>query len=234
MSTSDVARRLNRTVGEIFRMLVCLEERGYIAQALPDERFRLTLKLFELAHRHSLVQRVVSDARPIMEEVAHKTRQSCHLAMPSNGEVVVVAQVDAPATASFSVRLGARIDLLNTASGHLILAFQASATRARSLEEWTRRTNRAVPTGLEAHLQRIRRNGYEEQPSYQVQGVVNFAFPILNQRGEAIAALSLPFLPRISDAVGRAQVRAALRSASRAISLGIGGSGSSPPTPESS
>jgi DNA-binding IclR family transcriptional regulator len=85
LTTSQVARRLGRTVGEIFRMLVCLAERGYISQVLPDERFQLTLKLFELAHRHHPLQRFVAKARPLMEEVAHKTRQSCHLAMPSNG-----------------------------------------------------------------------------------------------------------------------------------------------------
>src|SRR5580700_12014043 len=88
LSASQVARRLGRTIGEIFRMLVCLAERGYISQVLPDERFQLTLKLFELAHRHHPLQRFIAKARPLMEEVAHKTRQSCHLAMPSDGEVV--------------------------------------------------------------------------------------------------------------------------------------------------
>src|ERR1700733_6499817 len=41
LTTSQVARRLGRTVGEIFRMLVCLAERGYISQVLPDEHFQL-------------------------------------------------------------------------------------------------------------------------------------------------------------------------------------------------
>ena len=223
LTTSEVARRLGRTVGEIFRMLVRLEQRGYISQVLPDESFRLTLKLFELAHRHHPLERLLSEARPFMEEVAHKTRQSCHLAMLSNGEVVVVAQVDAPATAGFAVKLGARIDLLNTASGHLILAFQPSATRVRWLQEWVHRTSRPLPADFASHLDRIRRNGYEEMASYQVQGVVNIAFPILNQYGAATAALSVPFLPRIGDRVGCAQVKAALRSASQTISLAVGG-----------
>ncbi len=109
LTTSQVARRLGRTVGEIFRMLVCLAERGYISQVLPDERFQLTLKLFELAHRHHPLQRFVAKARPLMEEVAHKTRQSCHLAMPSDGEVVVITQVDAPGSAGFALRVGAKI-----------------------------------------------------------------------------------------------------------------------------
>jgi len=56
-----------------------------------------------------------------------------------------------------------------------------------------------------------------------VEGVVNISFPILNQREEAIAALSVPFLPRIEDRVGPAQVKAALQTASHALSVAIGG-----------
>jgi DNA-binding IclR family transcriptional regulator len=223
LTTSQVARRLGRTVGEIFRMLVCLGERGYISQVLPDERFQLTLKLFELAHRHHPLQRIVAEARPLMEEVAHKTRQSCHLAMPSNGEVVVITQVDAPGTAGFALKLGARIDLLNTASGHVILAFMRNEMRTRSLAAWRRQTDRPLPADLEEHLARIRERGYEETASYQVSGVVNVSFPVVNQHEEAIAALSVPFLPRIGDRVGPVQVRAALQAASQALSLAIGG-----------
>ena len=223
LTTSQVARRLGRTVGEIFRMLVCLAERGYISQVLPDERFQLTLKLFELAHRHHPLQRIVAEARPLMEEVAHQTRQSCHLAMPSDGEVVVVAQVHAPGSAGFALKLGARIDLLNTASGHLILAFQRNEMRARSLAAWSRQTDRPLPPDLKVHLTRIRERGYEEMASYQVAGVVNVSFPVLNQHGEAIAALSVPFLPRIGDRVGPVEVKAALQTASQSLSIAIGG-----------
>ena len=51
MIKSEVARRLNRTTSEVFRMLICLQRRGYISQG-PDERYRLTLRLFELAQQH--------------------------------------------------------------------------------------------------------------------------------------------------------------------------------------
>jgi DNA-binding IclR family transcriptional regulator len=223
LTISEVARKLGRSVGEIFRMLVCLEERGYISQSASDERFELTLKLFELAHRHPPIERLVAEARPLMEQVAHETGQSCHLAMLSNGEVIVVAQVDAPRTAGFGLKLGARIDLLNTASGHLILAFQSLATRARSLAEWKKRTRHRLPRDLDGHLARIHKRGYEEMASYQVRGVTNIALPVLNRHGEAIAALSVPFLARIGDRVGPADVKLALREAGRKLSGALGG-----------
>ena len=47
LTKSQLARLLQRSVSEIFRMLLCLEGRGYIAQ-VSEERYSLTLKLFQL------------------------------------------------------------------------------------------------------------------------------------------------------------------------------------------
>jgi DNA-binding IclR family transcriptional regulator len=38
LTKTEVARRLGRTVSEVFRMLVCLETRGYIARSGSDDR----------------------------------------------------------------------------------------------------------------------------------------------------------------------------------------------------
>ena len=46
LTKSEISRELKRTVSEIFRMLLCLERRGYIAQ-VESERYALTLKLFQ-------------------------------------------------------------------------------------------------------------------------------------------------------------------------------------------
>jgi DNA-binding IclR family transcriptional regulator len=223
LAHSEIARRLGRTISEVFRMLVCLEERGYICQVGPDERYQLTLKLFEVAHLHHPLQRLIAQARPLVQLVAAKTEQSCHLAMLNNAEIVVVAQADAPGSVTFSVRLGANIDLLDTASGHVILAFQSDAVRARSLQAWQRRSGKPVPANLFPHLARIRRRGYEELGSYRVHGVVNISYPVLNQHGEAVAALSVPFLAHLHDRIGRGQVKEALWNAARTLSAAIGG-----------
>jgi DNA-binding IclR family transcriptional regulator len=223
LTHSEIADRLGRTITEVFRMLVCLEERGYISRTTPDERYQLTLKLFELVHQHHPLQRLVTQARPLVQRVASETGQSCHLAMLNNAEVVLVAQADAPGNMGFSVRLGANIDLLNTASGHVILAFQTEEVRARALAAWCVRSRKPIPTGLARHLNRIRRRGYEELASYQVHGVVNISYPVLNQHGEAIAAMTVPFLARIGDSLGPPEVKEALRQASRALAETLGG-----------
>lgn len=223
LTHSEIASRLGRTVTEVFRMLVCLEERSYISRTGPDERYQLTLKLFEVVHHHHPLQRLVTQARPLVQRVASDTGQSCHLAMLNNAEVVIVAQSDAPGNMGFSVRLGANIDLLNTGSGHVILAFQSDEVRARALGAWRLRSRKPIPSNLYRHLNQIRRRGYEELASYQVHGVVNISYPVLNPHGEAIAAMTVPFLARIGDSLGPPQVKDALGLAARALSLTIGG-----------
>src|ERR1700747_53426 len=145
LTHSEIATRLGRTLTEVFRMLVCLEERGYISRTGPDERYQLTLKLFELVHHHHPLQRLVTQARPLVQRVAGETGQSCHLAMLNNAEVVLVAQADAPGNMGFSVCLGANIDLLKTASGQVILAFQGPEYRAHALSAWQRKTKARLP-----------------------------------------------------------------------------------------
>jgi DNA-binding IclR family transcriptional regulator len=222
LNASEIARRLGRTVGEIFRMIVRLEQRGYVSQIPPDDRYFLTLKLFEVAQSHNPLHLLASEARTLLQRVAHETRQSCHLAMLSHGQVVVVAQVDAPGNMGFSVRLGARVDLLNTASGHVILAFQDGTVRSHSLAAWQEQSGRKIPRELDEHLARIRRRGNEELASHQVEGVIDIGFPVFNHQAEPIAAMTVPFLRRLGDNVGPHEVKEALRLASGELSSTIG------------
>src|ERR1700741_2342301 len=92
LTHSEIATRLGRTITEVFRMLVCLEERGYLSRAGTDERYQLTLKLFEIVHQHRPLQRLITQARPLVQRVASETGQSCHLAMLNSAEGVIVAQ----------------------------------------------------------------------------------------------------------------------------------------------
>ena len=62
-------------------MLAVLERRGYVTRE-PDGGYRLTLRLFELAHQHPPLKRLLTVALPAMQELALATRQSNHLVDP--------------------------------------------------------------------------------------------------------------------------------------------------------
>src|SRR5882757_2559385 len=222
LTVSEVARRLNRTVSEIFRMLLCLEQRGYLAQSANKDRYHLTLRLFRLGQEHPPTKRMVTEALPVMHWVAHELRQSCHLGVLDGGHVVILAQVDSPESTGFYVKVGSKVDLMHAATGHVILAHQTKDSCERAIQEWIRETQKKKPLDLDEHLERIRSRGYERRASYEVTGVVNISFPVLNSQGNAIAGLTVPYVKRIEDTVGIPQVVDVLAEASRQISQAMG------------
>jgi DNA-binding IclR family transcriptional regulator len=223
LTVSEAARSLDRTVSEIFRMLLCLEQRGYLAQSENRERYHLTLKLFRMAQEHPPTKRLVVEALPAMHTLAYELRQSCHLGVVDGGHVVIVAQVDSPASTGFYVKMGAKVDLMHAATGHVILAHQTEEARARAVQEWSNETRkRRPPADFEEHLGKIRARGYERRASYEVSGVVNVSFPILSAQGNAVAGLTVPYVKLIEDKIGIPAVVKALRLASRQISQSLG------------
>ncbi|QNI37228.1 IclR family transcriptional regulator [Edaphobacter albus] len=228
MTVSEVARRLNRTMSEIFRMLLCLEHRGYLAQSASKDRYHLTLRLFRLGQEHPPTKRMVTEALPVMHAVAHKLRQSCHLGVLDGGHVVILAQVDSPESTGFYVKVGSKVDLMHAATGHVILAHQTPDACERAIQEWVRETDKKKPADLDDHLEKIRSRGYERRASYEVTGVVNISFPVLNSQGNAIAGLTVPYVKRIEDTVSVQEIIDALSEASRQISEAMGASTEEP------
>jgi DNA-binding IclR family transcriptional regulator len=219
---SELARELNRTVSEIFRMLLCLERRGYIAQVAED-RYSLTLKLFKLVQEHPPTERLIADAMPIMQRLAHETVQSCHLGVIESDRVVFLAQVNAPAEQGFYVKLGSTVDIMDSSSGYVILAHQGVAQRSRSIAAWSRETGKKPPANLTAHLDLLRKIGHERSASYVVKGVINISFPIFDDRGAPLGALTVPYIERHKSSCRENDVIKMLRKAAAEITLSIGG-----------
>ncbi|MBL8550555.1 MAG: IclR family transcriptional regulator [Hyphomonadaceae bacterium] len=221
---AEIAAKLGKSVSQVFRMLHCLQRRGYVAMHKPADVYTLTLKMFELSHRHPPMKRLIQEALPLMNEVASATDQSCHLSIIHDDRMLVVAQVDSPGSIGFSVRIGAALDPLETASGLTMLAYQPAAERERLAS--LRPAGGAPATSfksIEARCAAIRQRGYEESDSRQIHGVRNISAPIIGFSGEAIAALAIPFIRRVDrQTVSVAAARDVLLGAAQKLSRAIG------------
>lgn len=229
LSQKDIAQRLGRSVGEIYRMVACLVARNYVT--LVDENtFGITTKLYELAHVHPPTHRLLFEATPIMQRLASQLDQSCHLTVYGQGKQVVLFKVDTPSGMGFAVRAGAELDVLISASGRVLLAFQDDETRKLRIEESLQRRPEQADPQIHSVLDSIRAAGYESIPSVQVRGLFAVSFPILDAQGRAIAALTVPYAERIDQVQRKSipEVTEALGQAARALSARIGGMLSAP------
>ena len=162
-------------------MLVCLEERGYIAQSLHSDRYHLSLHLFKPALEHLPIKRTTMQALPIMQQAAHELGQSCHLGVLNGGQVVIIAQVDSPVSPGFSVKAGAAVDLMHAATGHVILAHQTQGSSGTCHTDLVQTQQTEAPRDLTSHLAAIKERGYEEKESYEVEGIINVSYPVLDE-----------------------------------------------------
>jgi len=201
LSQAEIAKALERSPNEIYRMLDRLVRRDYVRRTLSD-RYELTLKLFELAHLTPPIRRLVSQATPVLRRFARDAEQAVHLVVHDRNILVVIAQVDSPGYWNVSIRVGSRIGLVNTGSGHIFLAFATDEERTLMLEDVVDRRNQKLSPQLLARFAKVREQGYEIMESQQVSSVTNLSIPIFGPLGTVIAALTCPFTDRLdkSDA----------------------------------
>ncbi len=194
LTSADISERLGRPMGQLFRMLVVLQQRGYVAYQADSERYELTLKLFEIAHGLGPVRRLNLVAAPLMKQLSQDIGQSCHLVIYYAGKGHVVVQQNAPSARVLSVRLGAEAPLCDSCSGHILLAFAEDADREEMLEAIPSAHRKPSAQALRNIIERVGTDGSECIPSAQIQGVQDIGYPIFDHGGRIAAALVVPFL----------------------------------------
>lgn len=226
LTQTEIGKRLGRSPAEIFRMLDRLTKRGYITK-LNGDRFAITLKLFSLGQYHAPTRRLVSFAASFMRDLAQATRQANQLVVFDRGEAIVIAQQEAPDYWGISVRVGSRVGLFDTGSGHVLLAYQSPEDREMMITTHSEYSNHTRPdAAFVDRLRQIRERGYEMMPSAQMAGVYNLAAPILGANGTCVASLGCPYIPLINTSSPTPDITQSLgllQSTAREISRLVGG-----------
>lgn len=199
LTRTELVKAMDRAPSEIYRMLERLVIRGYVTRSYNGDRYALSFKLFTLAHRHPPFRRLIAEAQPLMDALTHKTQQSCHLVVPEQGVGLVLTQSSPVDNWEFRIRPGARLDLPETSSGMTLLAFQHREQLNETLAIWGVNTTPEEVAKLQNDLELIRRSGYRIKPSRQLAGVTDLSVPILNDKQEAIAVLTCPYISRLDN-----------------------------------
>ena len=222
---SEIATQLGRSVGELFRIVVVLEQLGYLRKSSTSDRYTVAYKLLDLAFRATPAQDLVRAAMPEMQILALEAGQSCHLVVANGGRGMVIAREEQPGTRGFALKVGAQIDIINSCSGQTILAFSNIQHAERIVRAAEDQLNIKVDRGwLSDRMAVIRRLGYDSRKSPITYGVTDISFPVFGFDRNVVAALTVPFLELIdgSQKVDLEAVKEMLRIASARISDRLG------------
>jgi DNA-binding IclR family transcriptional regulator len=223
-SLADLARTLGRSSSELFRVLSTLEKRAYVIKDRPSGRYRLSLKLYELAHIHPPVEQLLRAAAEPMRKLAYSLRQSCHLSVLTQGRLVVLCEAESPEQIRLSIAVGSSFSPVHTASGRLLLAALPEVERQQFLEKDPDflQQSAAQKKRVRALLARIRKAGYSTAESETYMGIRDVAVPVGNARIGLSAALdvSLWIVPGKRFEIDK--VLNALRRSARRITRSMG------------
>lgn len=225
LTVSEIAQRLGRRIGELFRIVIVLERRGWLQKDPENSRYSVSYHVLKLAHRGTPAQTLTRAAAPVMHDLSNRIDHSCHLVIRAGSQGLVILRQENPKRhANLSVRLGATIQLATSVSGHVLLAFLEPQERdavVRSL-----RLPRGMSRGsLLRALARARKRGYEQMPSPVTAGVTDIGCPVLGFDGRVAASLTVPYLHVRDDSLPTTveQTRGLLADAARRISASFGG-----------
>jgi len=215
---------LNRGSRELLRLLSCLVSRNFVFVEQASGKYALSLKMFELAHLLSVETRLVACAIPFMHTLVEKLEQSCHLVVQKDSCLSVITQIEGPGPWNFSVKAGTSVAVTTSASGRVLLAFSKASQRRKLLgnQALNHRSNDASLS--QTQLANIVEAGYAQRVSEQVSGVTSISAPIQNYNAEAVGALTIPYVQKltISNNEDFTTARKELMCCARAISLALG------------
>lgn len=201
MSKKQIAQLLDRSVGEIFRVLSVLSRRGYVTFCEESGEYTFSMQMFTVANQYPPQALLLDIAKPLMKELSEKVNQSCHISCYDNLNLVVVAREESPYKMGFSLKVGAKLDVCSSGSGIVLLSFSSQTERDKILNQTTA-TDEEVEQAL-ALTQNTLKQGYFIGPSPQISGITNISVPICIGQ-QFLAVLTVPYVTLDSDAVHHA------------------------------
>ncbi|MCR4441978.1 MAG: IclR family transcriptional regulator [Peptococcaceae bacterium] len=194
LGVTEIAKRLGLKKNTCFGLLKTLQNRGYVEQNPDTGKYRLGLKIFQLGQVYEEGLELREIARPYLQDLVEKTRETVHLVVRNRAEAVYIEKVEGPSAINIISQVGRSVNLHCTGVGKALLAyFPENLYRevlARGLGRFTEKTI-TDPGELAKSLEAIREKGYSIDDEEIEIGLRCIAAPIFNHRKEAIAAISI-------------------------------------------
>ncbi|MEZ0493797.1 IclR family transcriptional regulator [Kineococcus sp. TBRC 1896] len=189
---SDVAQGTGLTLPTVSRILATLQARGYVAA--EGRRFRVGPSVLAAAHSFLVNDRLVTAARPFLQELAASTGLTCSLYERVGFDRVLVARVDGRFPLRYELPIGRCLPLHLGAGKAISVDFDEDELSALAghLERHPDVSGVGLDRGaLVDDLDALRRNGYHVSVGERAVGVAAVSVPVRTPAGEPLGALSL-------------------------------------------
>lgn len=231
MGISELATLSKLPKSSLFMILTTFENHGF-AERDGSGKYRLTLKLYNLAMRHLQQLEVRDVARPYLEQLSQETGLTVHMAVLDGGKAVYIDKVEGPGFVQFATRVGQSFHLHLSGVGKALAAFLPDnqledIIREHGLPAATPNTMTSAET-FKQFLAAVRACGYAIEDEEGEPGIRCIGAPVFGQDGRVLAAISVTALRNDLPSIRFSTVGETAAACARTISdrLGYRGIGS--------
>ena len=195
LGVTELSKKLMLHKSTIHRILITLEDEGFIIKNQSTQKYHLGLKLFELGHIVQNQMEIRSISLPVMKIFAEKTQESVDLNVISEGKRVSIEKIESSQDIRKIIQIGKILPLYCGGSGKALLAFLPDKEIGMFVmqEKLVKLGPNTItdPKKLKEHLNQIRKNGYAISFEERVLGSVSIGAPIFDHSGKVVASLSV-------------------------------------------
>lgn len=194
LSVQQLAEKLGTDKTTAYRMLITLEEAGYVSRDEYGKRYSLTYKVVSLS-RNLLAENEVSKlVIQTLREISESTQETLHYSVFDRDEAVLIHRVKGSHLVNVDFQIGDRSPLHATSIGKVLLAYQDFRYIEQYVSNGLRRyaeNTRTNPDELRRELQLIRSQGYALDDHEFSDSMRCIAVPVFEGGGRLAGGISV-------------------------------------------
>lgn len=194
-TNAELARELDLNKSSVTRLLYSLEKARFIKRSKETGAYQLTHKAFQVGRVYIKQVDFHSVSMPILEELTSRCKESSHLGILDEMQVLYLDWVESNQTVSLASLTGQKLPAYCTGIGKNFLAHMDEETLSLYLEKIPLVKHTANTTTsakmLVKQLKQVKEQGYAVDQGEFQQDVVSVSSPVFDDSGRVIAGISV-------------------------------------------
>lgn len=195
LTAPEIARRLGVPRSTVFRLLVTLENMGFVERTQDGRAHRLGLAVLRLGFEYLASQGITELGRPILERMRDDSGCAASLVVRDGRDIVYILRAASTSPFASSVSIGTRLPAHATVLGHVLLCdLTLAQLRALYPESKLEAVNAKTPTTTEQLFevaQQTRERGHVMAEGFFEPHISTVAAPVFGDNGHVVAAIGL-------------------------------------------
>ncbi|MBL8384600.1 MAG: IclR family transcriptional regulator [Burkholderiales bacterium] len=222
LTPPELARRLGVPRSTVFRLLVTLENLGFVERTPDGRAYRLGVAVLRLGFEYLASLDMVELGRPIVDALRDDTGYAASLVVRDGRDIVYLYRAASRSPFATAVTVGTRLPAHATVLGHVLLSdLSLAALRALYPEARLESTGPHTPatvTALFDLVQQVRQRGWVMAEGFFERHISTIAAPVRDRSGHVVAAVGLTVPGGEIPAAAREALPGRVREAARALS----------------